>query len=204
MSTAELVLVIGSLLAATLAFIFVAFRLGKTGRSTMPADVAGAADADVEHIFNDEFREELRNRGRLQFEKIISENAMFFQQDLRLTSSQLNEYLKTEVGKKLEAEFSSYEQSIADAKDMATQAIAQTQTAIEQQRKEMSDQLAKELTEEKARIIKRFEENMGEIVNHYILTAIGDVIDLNDQMPYVLSEMEANKESMMKDINNAG
>ncbi|HET6924572.1 MAG TPA: hypothetical protein VFH39_01965, partial [Candidatus Saccharimonadales bacterium] len=44
---------------------------------------------DVEHIFNDEFREELRNRGRLHFEKIIGENAMFLQQDLRLTTSQL-------------------------------------------------------------------------------------------------------------------
>ena len=55
-----------------------------------------AADA-AEHIFNDEFREELRNRGRLHFEKIIGENAMFLQQDLRLTTSQLNDYMKQEI-----------------------------------------------------------------------------------------------------------
>ena len=38
---------------------------------------------NAEHIFDDQFREELRNRGRLHFEKIIGENAMFLQQDLR-------------------------------------------------------------------------------------------------------------------------
>jgi len=42
----------------------------------------------------------LRNRGRLHFEKIIGENAMFLQQDLRLTTSQLNEYMKAEITKK--------------------------------------------------------------------------------------------------------
>ena len=68
------------------------------------------ATNEVEHIFNDEFREELRNRGRLHFEKIIGENAMFLQQDLRLTTSQLNDYMKTEITRVLKEEFSKYEE----------------------------------------------------------------------------------------------
>ena len=97
-------------------------------------DLADKVKDDVEHIFNDEFREELRNRGRLHFEKIIGENAMFLQQDLRLTTSQLNEFMKNEISKVLKEEFSKYEESINDAKQLAIESIQKTQTTIEQQR----------------------------------------------------------------------
>jgi hypothetical protein len=105
-----LALILAFLGATGLAFVWLAVRIGgvqgggavKKGLSTSAAE---AAKEDVEHIFNDEFREELRNRGRLHFEKIIGENAMFLQQDLRLTTSQLNEYMKTEITKKLKEDF---------------------------------------------------------------------------------------------------
>jgi hypothetical protein len=160
------------------------------------------AEADVEHIFNDEFREELRNRGRLHFEKIIGENAMFLQQDLRLTTSQLNEYMKNEITLKLQEEFSKYEESITDAKQLAIESINKTQEAIEEQRKMMSQQLAQEIANEKTRLVKRFEDNMADIVNHYVLAAIGDQIDLNDQLDYILSDLEANKEAIIRDITD--
>lgn len=159
-----------------------------------------AAENDVEHIFNNEFREELRNRGRLHFEKIIGENAMFLQQDLRLTTSQLNEYMKQEITKKLQEEFAKYEASITDAKQLAIDSIEKTQEAVDQQRKALGEQLAHELSVEKDNIIKRFESNMAEIVNHYVISAIGNQIDLNDQLEYILAELETNKADIVEDI----
>src|SRR3989338_4374578 len=105
----------------------------KTEALAQPQTIKSAKE-DVEHIFNDEFREELRNRGRLHFEKIIGENAMFLQQDLRLTTSQLNEFMKQEITRTLKEEFSKYEKSIIDAKQIAVESIEKTQSAIEQQR----------------------------------------------------------------------
>lgn len=195
-----LVLTIGSLLSATAAFIWVAIRLDRKGNKEF--DALDIAEKDVEHIFNDEFREELRNRGRLHFENIIGENAMFLKQDLQLTTSQLSEFMKTEITKKLQEEFTKYEESIDDAKQLAIESIAKTQEAIEQQRKQMSQQLAQELANEKARLIKRFEDNMADIVNHYVLAAIGDQIDLNDQLEYILSDLEANKTAIIRDITD--
>ncbi len=186
--------------------MWLALQLGngggaKKGKKKSPTEAyTEQAEKDVEHIFNDEFREELRNRGRLHFEKIIGENAMFLQQDLRLTTSQLNEFMKTEITRKLQEEFAKYEQSIMDAKQLALDSITKTQSAIEQQRQAMSQQLAKELADEKARLAKRFEENMADIVNHYVLAAIGNQIDLNDQLEYILSELEANKQAIITDI----
>lgn len=160
------------------------------------------AELDVEHIFNDQFREELRNRGRLHFEKIIGENAMFLQQDLRLTTSQLNDYMKEEISSKLKEEFEKYEQSIIDAKEMAIDSIEKTKLAVEENRRQLLEQLKQEYAEEKAREIKRFNENMTDVVNHYLVAAIGDQIDLSDQLEYILGNLEANKQAIIQDLVN--
>lgn len=203
MSAVELGVLVSSLLAATGAFIYVALKLGPSGKhKDVSQDLLESASADVEHIFNEEFREELRNRGRLHFEKIIGENAMFLQQDLRLTTSELNDFMKKEITAKLTAEFAKYQQSIDDAKDLAVESIGKTQAAIEEQRQIMSKQLEKEIAEEKARLIKRFQEHMSEIVNHYVLAAVGSQIDLNDQIGFILNELEANKNDIILDITD--
>lgn len=197
-------LVIGALVATALAFVWVAVRLGGPSKKGKGAkdQLNEAAEDDVEHIFNDEFREELRNRGRLHFEKIIGENAMFLQQDLRLTTSQINEFLKQEITKTLQSEFAKYEQSIDDAKQLAIDSIQKTQAALEEERQILRDKLEKEVDAERDRLIKRFETNMGEIVNHYLLDAVGHQIDLSNQLEYILGELDANKDVIVEDIRN--
>lgn len=198
----ELALVVGSLAAATAAFVWMAIRLQHAGpgKRKNAADIQQAAEEDVEHIFNDTFREELRNRGRLHFEKIISENAMFLQQDLRLTTSQLNEYMKGEITRNLKEEFAKYEQSINDAKQLAIESIQKTNTAIDEQREQLGQQVQQQILAEKQQLVERFEQNMTDIVNHYVLAAIGNQIDLNDQLEYILADLEANREAIIEDI----
>jgi len=188
-------------LAATGAFIWVVFTLNNGGTGGRKRDdiVAGAQD-DVEHIFDDEFREELRNRGRLHFENILNENAMFLQQDLRLTTSELNEYMKVEIKKVLKDEFANYEESITAAKDQAIESIKKTQNAIEEQRQILQQQLQEQVASEKAEMMKKFEARMGEIVNHYILEAVGGELDIADQMDFIFSHLEANKKAIIEDI----
>ncbi len=163
-------------------------------------DLAALAREDVEHIFNEDFREELRNRGRLHFEKIIGENAMFLQQDLRLTTSELNDFMKEEVTSVLREEFSKYEESINDAKQLAIDSIQKTQDTIEQQRELMSAQLSEQMAAEKSRTMNKFESRMADVVNHYVLEAVGDQIDLSEQLDFILNQLEDNKEAIMRDI----
>lgn len=200
-----LALIIAALAAGVAAFIWVAVKLNNgvaTASKTRASTVQEAAEQDVEHIFNDEFREELRNRGRLHFEKIIGENAMFLQQDLRLTTSQLNEYMKDEITRKLQEEFTKYEQSIMDAKQLAIDSIEKTNQAVDQQRQILSAQLQKELADAKGHLLQQFENNVAEVVNHYILAAVGNQIDLTDQLEFIVGELETNKEAIKQDIIN--
>ena len=196
-------LVVGSLLAATAAFIWVAIAVSSGGKNKeeQDPDYASAAQKDVEGIFNDDFREELRNRGRLHFEKIIGENAMFLQQDLRLTTSQINDYMKQEITKSLQEAFKRYEESIQDAKNLALDSIEKTKEAVEEQRGILNEQLTKEVATEKERALARFNNNMADVVNHYVLAAIGNQISLDDQLEYIVGELERNKQAIIEDIN---
>jgi hypothetical protein len=197
------ILIAGSLLSATAAFIYLAVKVGSSpSRAGKEKEYGKEAEQDVEHIFNEDFREELRNRGRLHFEKIIGENAMFLQQDLRLTTSQINEHMKQEINKTLQEAFSKYEESIGDAKQIALDSIQKTRDAVERQRQMMNEQLQKEVDQEKQRIIERFEQNMAAIINHYVLEAVGNQISLEDQLEFILSELERNKKEIIEDINS--
>src|SRR5437868_14054459 len=133
MNSGGLILIVGSLIAAAGALIWLALRLegGSPRKRGKQGEIEEAAKQDVEHIFNEEFREELRNRARLHFEKIIGENAMFLQQDLRQTTTQLNDYMRAEITRTLQQEFKKYEQSISDAKQLALDSIDKTITTIE-------------------------------------------------------------------------
>ena len=202
-----LYLILSLLAAVGIAFVWLIVKVGSTGKSVKNdkkgvGSIQEAADADVEHIFNESFREELRNRGRLHFEKIIGENAMFLQQDLRLTTSQLNEYMKTEIASKLKEEFKKYEESIMDAKQMAIESIQKTNAAIDEQRAQMGHAVQQEIAAEKQQLVQRFEANMADIVNHYVIAAIGNQIDLNDQLEYILADLDANKQAIIEDITN--
>ncbi|HEU5004461.1 MAG TPA: hypothetical protein VFT49_00010 [Candidatus Saccharimonadales bacterium] len=204
MNTGGLILVIGSLLSATAAFIWLALKLGHGGGGggghLLKSDIQGAANSEAEHIFDENFREELRNRGRLHFEKVLGENAMFLQQDLRQTTTQLNEYMRAEITRTLQEEFKKYEQSIDDAKQLALGSIEKTITTIEQQRQFLETQMRTQSEAQRTHIIEQFEKNMASVINHYVLKAIGDQIDLADQLDYILAELEANKAAIVEDI----
>lgn len=203
-------LIIGSLLATATAFVWVAIKLGSTpsdkDKKSTPTDgreaIGQALEQDVESVFNDEYREELRNKGRMYFEKIIGENAAFLQQDLRLTTSQINEFMKQEITKTLQEEFAKYETAIEESKKIALESIQNTQASLDEERQVMRQKFEAEASAQREQIIKRFETNMGEIVNHYILDAIGGEMDMSTQLPYILEELQSNKEVIMEDIRS--
>ena len=196
-----LILVAFILMGAAFAVIFAKLDQVNKGQKKV-VSYEDQTKQEVEHVFDNAFREEMRNRGRLHFEKIIGENAMFLQQDLRLTTSQLNDYMKNEITVKLKDEFAKYEKSIMDAKTMAMDSIKKTNDAIEEERSVVSQEVQKQILVEKKQIIDKFEKNMADIINHYVVEAIGNQIDLNDQLEHILGDLEANKEAIREDIGH--
>ncbi len=174
--------------------------VGGTKKSVGSDTFSGQALEESAGLFNQEFHEELRNRGRLHFEKIITENAMFLKQDLDMTIAQLNEYLKKSIGSKLNEEFSDYEKAMKEAQELALNSLHKSATAVDEQRLLLVDTMKKDVTEREAVLLKTYELNMAEIIEHYILESLGDQFDLKSQLPYIISQMEANKQNIMDDM----
>ncbi len=198
-----LALTLISLAAVAAAFVWMTYRLSHIQQTIINMQTETyerIATQSAEQVFNEEFRQELRNRGRLHFEKIISENSMFLKQDLQLTTSQINEYMKKEVSRKLQEEFANYERSMHDAQAMAIDVIKKTITAVDKQRVELAQQLEVALEKQKHESIQAFEEHMTEVVTHYLAEAFGDGVALEDQMGYIMEQLEANKEAMKRDM----
>jgi len=207
-----LAFILGSLAAVFLGFMWVVVKLngiqggggGKGKKNTTGADLDKAysdiAEEDVNHLFNKEFREELRNRGRLRFEKIVDENAMFLKQDLDLTISQLNEYMKQQISAKLEAEFAAYAKAMKEAQELTIGALQKTAQELEQQRNEMSEAMKKSMTAREAQMLRNFETNMAKVVEYYVLQSLGEQFDMRAQLPYIMKQMEEHKKEMMEDM----
>jgi hypothetical protein len=172
----------------------------KQGGKLAPKAQTELAEEDINHLFNQDFREELRNRGRLRFENIVNENAMFLKQDLDITIAQLNEYIKKVIEKKLDEEFAAYSKAMKDAQELAISTLQKSASAVDEQRAEMKAAMQKHTEEREASLIKAYEENMAQIIEHYLLETLGQQFDLRAQMPYILSQMELNKADMVEDL----
>lgn len=202
MTTWIVIVIIAGVITALSWVAWLVFRPANNKPKVESQLLGDIVQKDIDRIFDDEFREELRNQGQLLFKKIISENAMFLQQDLRLITSQLNDYMKDEIKRTLQEEFAKYAESITTAKDLAIETIQKTQAIIEQQRQALEKQLNEEVAAEKQRILDNFEKNMADIVNHYILEAIGKEIDLTAQLDYIFKCLEDNKKTIIEDIKS--
>jgi len=240
-------------------------------------DHKGLTDAEAfeaeQHFFDENFREELRNHGRLYFEKVIKENGKIFKEDLDATITSVNTTLKEHTDKQLEeaiasikaelkehvttqldgqfSEFSkaakesqdvalksltdsadnlkkqhedlasTLQKSIAnqslmleslfqenmnkiaavkEANDAALTSLNQSLDELKQQNEQITEVLEKKIATQEEAIIKAFEGNMAQVVEHYLLDALSDQYDMKAQLPSIIKQMELNKQAMVDDM----
>jgi hypothetical protein len=157
-------------------------------------------EKEVAQLFTNEFRETLKAHGQQRFEKIIDENALFLKQDLDMIASQLDEYMRAQMTAKLDTQFGAYGQAMKSAQDMALATLQKTAEDVELQRTQLAAALEKGVGAREMALLKVYEENMAKIVEHYVLQALGDQFDLKTQLPYIIGQMEANKQKIVEDM----
>jgi hypothetical protein len=132
------------------------------------------------HFLDENFREELRNHGRLYFEKVINENSALFKQDLdttivqinaelkdhvtgRLDASitQINAELKEHITKQLDDQFSQYGKVLKDAQDAALQSLSGSAQAVQEEHQKLSTALQKSIANQSVMVNSVFQENMA-------------------------------------------
>ena len=107
----------------------------------------------AEQVFDETFRQELREHGRLYFERIVGESAALFKHDLDNTVSQVNTELKEHVVKQLDEQLVSYGNIMKDAQALALKSLNTTEQELQQQRKELSETLKTNILKEEEMLV---------------------------------------------------
>ena len=134
----QLILIVGTLLAATVSFIWSATKISYFHKQGIqPKNAASdAINQGIAQAFTEEFRDELRQRARVKFDQIMQENSMLLQQDVRVSVSRVNEFMKNEILSALQQEMAKHQESVSQTKQMFNETVTKSQYELQQQVKQ--------------------------------------------------------------------
>lgn len=90
--------------------------------------------------------------------------------------------------------------AMKDAQEAALKWLNQSAQALHDQYQQMTTVLQKNISDQEDLIIGAFQGNMAQIVEHYLLGALGDQFDLKAQLPSIIKQMEEKKQDIVDDM----
>jgi hypothetical protein len=87
-----------------------------------------------------------------------------------------------------------------EAQELTLGTLQKTAEELDQQRQMLSEAMKKSMTAHEATMLRNFEVNMAQVVEHYVLQSLGEQFDMRSQMPYIMKQMEEHKKEMMEDM----
>lgn len=90
--------------------------------------------------------------------------------------------------------------AMKETQAQAVQWLQQSAQAMQEQHQQLIQAMQKSVADQESALIAAFEENMAQVVEHYLLGALGDQYDLKSQLPSIIKQMEASKQDMMDDM----
>ena len=90
-----------------------------------------------------------------------------------------------------------------ELKQMQDNALAwlnRSVATLEQQQKQLESTFQASVTKQQDMLVTGFEQNMAQIIEHYLLGALGDQYDLKAQLPSIIQQMETNKQTIVEDM----
>lgn len=118
------------------------------------------------------------------------------------------------VRERLEQTITEQEAKLAAAFEQSNARMSETETAqkdalkalndsaktLRENYRELSDTLQKNVSEQEDILIGAFQNNMAQVVEHYIMGALGEQYDMKAQLPLIIKQMETNKQAIMDDM----
>lgn len=87
-----------------------------------------------------------------------------------------------------------------EAQDLALKSLNDSADALKDQYQKINDTLEKNVAAQEEVLVDAFTQNMGKVIEHYLLGALGDQYDLKAQLPSIIKQMEENKQAIVDDM----
>ena len=90
--------------------------------------------------------------------------------------------------------------AMKEAHESALKLVTESAEALQKQHEQLSVTLQKNVADQETMLVEAFEGNMAQVIEHYLLGALGDQYDMKAQLPSIIQQMEANKQEIMGDM----
>lgn len=78
--------------------------------------------------------------------------------------------------------------------------LEKTTDALEEQYDKLRELLDESVAKQKQMVSETINDNMAQIVEHYVVAALGEQSDVHSQLPSILRQMDENKQVMIEDM----
>lgn len=158
-------------------------------------------------------REELLQKAKGNFEKILDGAASQLQLDLSRTSAQLNKQLETLGNEIVSDEMKRYKASLEELQKNTEISITGTQNqlaqhhddlkaAMAEHQKEMLAKLQEEIASEKDRLLAQIDNKLADAAASFLIETMQHNVDLGAQTAYLTKMIEEHKEDFKKEVGN--
>lgn len=119
---------------------------------------------------------------------------------------QLSEALQKSITSQEQMLVETYKENTAkihqmnEAQALALQMVNRSVQALEQQHQQLAATLQQAVVNQETMLVTAFEDNMAQIIEHYLLGALGEQFDLKAQLPAIIQQMETNKQAIVDDM----
>ncbi|HEY1085829.1 MAG TPA: hypothetical protein VGE34_03845 [Candidatus Saccharimonadales bacterium] len=87
-----------------------------------------------------------------------------------------------------------------DSHQLALQWFSESLKSLQAQHEQLESSLKEQVNAQKDVMLKSFEDNMARVIEHYLLEALGDQLDLKAQLPSIIKQLETNKQAIQDDM----
>lgn len=199
MDIVTLVLIVGLIVSATIAFLWTALQIKdlhqKPAENQLPESL-------VRQIVTPEFLSDIRAQILQELTRSLGEQSEQSRKHLAESLSHVHEHIADELRRTVQKEFSSYQTSIANAKELLVSTATRGQETIQQQQQTILHAYEHDLEVQKHAQLAMFEQRMTDIITQYVLSAVGRETEGKDQLAQILKDLEEHKEQIIQDMRS--
>jgi len=90
--------------------------------------------------------------------------------------------------------------AMKEAQDEALKWLNQSAQELHSQYQQISTVVKENVAKQEQLMLQAFQDNMAQIVEHYLLGALGDQFDIKEQLPSIIKQLEQNKQAIADDM----
>lgn len=165
--------------------------------------VASNQEMEMTHAFQD-------NQARVatlraEQEALLEQLRSSVEEATRQTD-ELRQAMKSDISQQSQLLKAVYQENATSADELkreqvvAVESLRQTVTALEAQRGTLQQLITSAIARQKALAAEMIDENMSRIVEHYLVSALGERSSLVKDLPDILKRMDENKRDMIEDM----